>query len=79
MVQKVLTYMMANPRPDCPVYGLITNGDEFQFIKVLIGNNPQYDLSNVFSLLLRQRNQLYEVFSILKKVRAMMFVSNEEN
>lgn len=49
---QVLTYMMGNPSPQHPVYGLINNGDEFQFIKLLIQDNPQYDLSNIFSLLL---------------------------
>jgi hypothetical protein len=32
---QAMTYMMANPHPDRPVYGLITNGDEFMFIKML--------------------------------------------
>lgn len=32
---QALTYMMANPNPERPVYGLITNGDEFMFIKML--------------------------------------------
>lgn len=49
---QALTYMMGNPNPELPVYGLITNGDEFQFIKLFIQDSPQYDLSNIFSLLL---------------------------
>lgn len=69
---QVLTYMMGNPSPQHPVYGLITNGDEFQFIKLLIQDNPQYDLSNIFSLLLPHRNQLYDIMRVLKQIRQIM-------
>lgn len=69
---QVLTYMMGNPNLECPVYGLITNGDEFQFIKLLKRDNPQYDLSNIFSLLLPHRNQLYDIMRILKHLKQIM-------
>ncbi len=69
---QVLTYMMGNPNPQRPVYVLITNGDEFQFIKLLIQDNPQYDLSNIFSLLLPHRNQLYDIMRVLKQIRQIM-------
>ncbi|NER27237.1 MAG: type I restriction endonuclease subunit R [Symploca sp. SIO1C4] len=69
---QALTYMMANPNPEHPVYGLITNGDEFQFIKLTTQDTPQYDLSNIFSLLLPNRNQLYEIMGVLKRIRQVM-------
>jgi hypothetical protein len=69
---QALTYMMGNPNPQRPVYGLITNGDEFQFIKLLIQDNPEYDLSNIFSLLLPHRNQLYDIMRVLKQIRQIM-------
>ncbi|MGF1493749.1 MAG: restriction endonuclease subunit R [Microcoleaceae cyanobacterium] len=69
---QAITYMMANPHPDHPVYGLITNGDEFMFIKMLIQGLPQYDLSNVFSLLIPRRNQLHDILQILKQIRQIM-------
>ncbi|HBL58471.1 MAG TPA: type I restriction endonuclease subunit R [Cyanobacteria bacterium UBA8803] len=69
---QALTYMMGNPNPQRPIYGLITNGDEFQFIKLLIQDNPQYDLSNIFSLLLPHRNQLYDIMRVLKQIRQIM-------
>ncbi|BAZ20768.1 hypothetical protein NIES4073_16450 [Kalymmatonema gypsitolerans NIES-4073] len=69
---QALTYMMGNPNRERPVYGLITNGDEFQFIKLLIQDNPQYDLSNIFSLLLPHRNQLYDIMGVLKGIRQIM-------
>jgi hypothetical protein len=75
---QVLTYMMGNPNPQRPVYGLITNGDEFQFIKLLIQDNPQYDLSNIFSLLLPHRNQLYDIMRVLKQIRQIMLQTLNE-
>ena len=69
---QALTYMMGNPNPEHTVYGLITNGDEFQFIKLLIQDNPQYDLSNIFSLLLPHRNQLNDIMLVLKQIRQIM-------
>jgi hypothetical protein len=74
---QVMTYMMANPNPEVPVYGLITNGDEFMFIKMLTQALPQYDLSNVFSLLIPRRNQLYDILQILKQIRQAMLNPQE--
>ena len=72
-----MTYMMANPYPERPVYGVIGNGDEFMFIKMLTEVNPQYDLSNIFYLLLPRRNQLYDVLSILKQIAKIMVTNIE--
>ena len=72
---QAMTYMMANPHPERPVYGLITNGDEFMFIKMLTQGLPQYDLSNVFSLLIPSRNQLHDILQILKQIRQIMLQS----
>jgi hypothetical protein len=67
-----MAYMMANPNPESPVYGLVTNGDEFMFIKMLTQEVPQYDLSNVFSLLIPRCNQLGDILQILKQIRRVM-------
>lgn len=69
---QIMTYMMANPNPERPVYGLIGNGDEFMFIKMLTQGVPQYDLSNIFYLLLPRRNQLQEILRILKQIAKIM-------
>lgn len=70
---QALTYMMANPNPQRPVYGMITNGDEFQFIKLATQNQPEYDLSNIYSLLLPRRNQLQDILRVLKKISQIMY------
>jgi hypothetical protein len=69
---QIMTYMMANPNPEFPVYGLIGNGDEFMFIKMLTTDIPQYDLSNIYSLLLPRRNQLEDILQILKQIAQIM-------
>ncbi len=69
---QAMAYMMANPNPERPVYGLVTNGDEFMFIKMLTQAVPQYDLSNVFSLLIPRRNQLCDILQVLNQIRQIM-------
>ncbi|MEM9273388.1 MAG: type I restriction endonuclease subunit R [Cyanobacteria bacterium P01_F01_bin.143] len=69
---QIMTYMMANPNPERPVYGLIGNGDEFMFIKMSTQDVPQYDLSNIFYLLLPRRNQLQDILRILKQIAKIM-------
>lgn len=72
---QIMTYMMANPNPQIPVYGLIGNGDEFMFIKMLTKGVPQYDFSNIFSLLLPRRNQLEDILQILKQIAKIMIIN----
>lgn len=62
---QTLAYMLANPYQEQPVFGMVTNGGNFIFIKLLTQDFPQYELSDIFSLLPR-RNQLYNVCQILK-------------
>ena len=66
-IPQALTYMLANPHPDYPVYSLVINGEDFQFIKLLQQDQPRYTLSDRFTLY-RQENELYQVFRILKKL-----------
>ncbi len=66
---QALAYMLANPDPQQPIYGLITSGDEFMFLKLQSGEPPVYDSSDVFYLLHPRRNQLLNVFGILKQIR----------
>lgn len=60
--------MLANPNPHKPVFGLITNGGNFIFVKLAReGSTPQYALSRVFSLL-NPGNDLYDVLGVLKRL-----------
>lgn len=64
---QALAYMIANPNPERPIFGLVTNGSDFIFIKLVQSREPQYNLSDEFSLYHR-RNQLYDVLQILKRL-----------
>jgi len=58
-IPQALAYMVANPRPDQPILGLVTNGSELIFVKLVQQNTPKYSLSEPFSLLKRE-NELYD-------------------
>ena len=66
-IPQALTYMLANPDPDYPVYSLVINGEDFQFIKLMQKDQARYALSDKFTLY-RRENELYQVFRILKKL-----------
>lgn len=68
---QALAYMLANPVKDQPGFGVVTNGSEFQFLKLIHQPSPQYALSDVFSLLNRG-NDLYSVLSIFKKFGSLV-------
>ena len=63
-VPQALAYLMANPNPNLPVFGMVTNGDDILFIKVVQASTPQYDLSRVFAPFTSVK-ELYEVLQIL--------------
>ncbi|MEH2364053.1 type I restriction endonuclease [Nostoc sp.] len=64
-IPQALTYMLANPQPEHPVYSLVMNGEDFQFMKLLKQDKPVYALSDRFTLY-RRENELYKVLNVLK-------------
>ncbi|WP_204104719.1 MULTISPECIES: restriction endonuclease subunit R [Spirulina sp. CCY15215] len=64
-IPQTLAYMLANPQPDRAVFGMITNEGNFIFLKLEHQPSPQYEISDLYSLLPRQ-NRLYPVLQILK-------------
>ncbi len=64
---QAIAYLLATPTDQSTVFGLVTNGSEFIFIKFDRTTGLHYDLSNVFSLLNRG-NDLYLVAQILKQL-----------
>jgi hypothetical protein len=71
-IPQALAYMMANPNPDLPSFGLVTNGDQFIFVKSIKTPFPQYDLSDDFSLFARRHNELSDVLRILKRLKMVI-------
>ncbi|MCC5645899.1 restriction endonuclease subunit R [Nostoc sp. CHAB 5824] len=66
-VPQALVYMLANPNQDKPTFGLVTNGSHFIFVKLTKQNIPKYALSDELTLL-RRKNELYQVLSVLKNL-----------
>ncbi|MGK7920985.1 MAG: restriction endonuclease subunit R [Trichodesmium sp.] len=62
---QLLAYMLGNSNPDKPVYGMITNGNSFIFIKLIQQETPQYALSRLFYIF-NPGNDLYNVLRVLK-------------
>ncbi|MDM9382146.1 type I restriction endonuclease subunit R [Chlorogloeopsis sp. ULAP01] len=72
---QALAYLMANPNPNKPVFGMVTNGDDVLFIKLTQAETPQYDLSRVFALFTSKR-ELYEILQILKRIGQVIAPTN---
>ncbi|WP_414618948.1 type I restriction endonuclease [Calothrix sp. CCY 0018] len=70
-IPQALTYMLNNPNKEKPVFGLVTNGSHFTFLKLTIQDKPVYAMSDEFTLFRRQ-NELYQVLSILKKLSSII-------
>ncbi|MGI0489872.1 type I restriction endonuclease [Pantanalinema rosaneae CENA516] len=46
---QTLAYLMANPQPEQPSFGMVTNGDEILFVKLVQQEQRMYGLSRVFA------------------------------
>ncbi|HLO88456.1 MAG TPA: type I restriction enzyme HsdR N-terminal domain-containing protein [Nostocaceae cyanobacterium] len=66
-IPQALAYMLANPDSQNPVFGLVTNGEDFRFIKLIQQQQFLYSFSDKFTLSKRE-NELYKVLNILKKL-----------
>ena len=73
-IPQALAYMLASPKRDRPLFGVVLNGSEFLFIKLVFGDVPKYGLSNVFSLLNRG-NDLHPVLQILKRFITLIVIA----
>ncbi|MBE7386161.1 MAG: hypothetical protein F6J95_032825 [Leptolyngbya sp. SIO1E4] len=67
-IPQALTYLMGSANGAEPLFGMVTNGDGFLFIKLVKQPQPTYGLSDDFSLFRQSRNELYAVLKILKRI-----------
>jgi hypothetical protein len=70
-IPQTIAYMLAHPHPDQPCFGLVINGSEFLFLKLMQGSPPIYATSNLFSMLNRG-NDLYRVLQILRTLKTII-------
>lgn len=64
---QTLAYLMANPQPERPSFGMMTNGDDILFVKLTQIDHRQYDVSRVFAPFISHQ-ELYSVLQILKRM-----------
>ncbi|BAY10519.1 hypothetical protein NIES2098_36910 [Calothrix sp. NIES-2098] len=70
-ITQAVAYMLANPHQEKPVFGLVMNGSDFIFLKLIQENHPEYAFSDQFTLLKRE-NELYQVLGVLKKLSQVL-------
>jgi hypothetical protein len=63
---QMLAYMLGNPNPEKPSYGMITSGGTFIFVKCVQEDYPKYATSNLLAT--RNPGDLYSVIKILKRL-----------
>ncbi len=64
---QTIAYLMANPQPEQPSFGMVTNGDEILFVKLVQESQRQYGLSRVFAPFTASR-ELYSALQILRQI-----------
>lgn len=69
-IPQALSYMLAAPKSDKPLYGLVTNGSSFLFLKLVQQNQPFYARSPEF--LLNQDNGLEKTLQIMKQLSSIV-------
>jgi hypothetical protein len=62
---QLLTYMLSQDRQGQPLFGLVTNGEEFRFVKL---QQDEFDLSDILSVLPPSRSQLPIALQVLKSL-----------
>lgn len=66
-LDQILAYTLAAPQSQNAVFGMITSGSSFMFLKLVKGTVPQYATSNIFDIR-NTGNELYDVLKILKRL-----------
>jgi hypothetical protein len=64
---QTLAYLMANPQPEQPSFGMVTNGDDILFVKLVQAESRLYALSRVFAPFTSSQ-ELYSALQILKHI-----------
>lgn len=69
-IPQALTYMIGSPQKHHPIFGLVTNGDSFLFLKLY---QAHYGFSTDYSLYGLPNNELYSVLQVMKKLLKVRF------
>lgn len=66
-IPQCLAYMLASPNEGSAVYGLVTNGSNFRFLKLQSSHPPEYALSD--ELLFDRSHDFEQVLQVLRKLK----------
>lgn len=75
-IPQALGYLFATPYPQLPIYGMVTNGSSYAFLKLVQQLTPQYSISDIM-LLLPGRPCLHQVLAIMKQIGQELRPVNE--
>jgi hypothetical protein len=64
---QTLAYLMANPQPEQPSFGIVTNGDDILFVKLVQTEQRYYSLSRIFAPF-TSSGELYGALQVLKHI-----------
>lgn len=67
---QALAYMLDHPNTAQPTFGLLINGREFVFVKLIQQEQPRYARS--YALSLERDSELHQVLSILKRLQELI-------
>jgi hypothetical protein len=70
-IPQALFYMLGAPDPGKPMFGFVTNGPDFQFLKLVREAKPRVGFSNRFYMA-NADEDLYRVLQILKKLGGLV-------
>jgi hypothetical protein len=73
---EILSYMLGSPNQKQPIYGMITTGGSFAFVKLVNYDKPLYALSKIFFTRNPLENELYKVLQILKCITELIISNN---
>jgi hypothetical protein len=68
-IPQALAYMLGSPNSEKPIFGFVTNGIDFIFLKLTQQETPKYATS--YSFTLRSEDGLYTVLKVLKRFAQM--------
>jgi hypothetical protein len=70
-IPQLLAHMMGAPSQQSAVFGMVTNGNHFVFVKLQRNQSNQYSFSNTFSML-PSATPIGDVLKILKNIGSMV-------
>jgi hypothetical protein len=76
-IPQTLAYAISSSAEASPLFGMVTNGNSFIFIKI-DPQNKTYDFSETYSMLSRTNHLYYDVLQILKAIATIFLATTHD-